>query len=59
MTTKKKIDCPVKGHKHKIELIPHPDMPGKVIGICGERVVIEQDKPKPTARRTYKRKTRS
>ena len=51
------VKCPLKGHYHEIELLPHPETPGKVVGYCGKRAVIEMDAPKPkTIRRSYSRK---
>jgi len=51
------VKCPLKGHDHEIELVPHPETPGKVIAYCGKRIVIEMDAPKPkTSHRNYSRK---
>jgi len=51
------VKCPLKGHNHEIELLPHPETPGKVVGYCDKQAVIEMDAPKPKInRRSYSRK---
>lgn len=33
------VPCPLKGHKHDLALIPHPDRPDMVIARCNGRDV--------------------
>lgn len=45
----KTVPCPVRGHKHDLALVPHPDRPDLVIARCGDRDVY-QTRAKPTIR---------
>lgn len=37
----KTVKCPLRGHKHDLPLIPHPDRPDLVIARCGDRDVYQ------------------
>ena len=40
------VACPVRWHKHKLEVKPSPDRPDLVVAYCGERIVYQAGKPK-------------
>jgi len=35
------VQCPIHGHRHLLQLIPHPDRPDLVIARCGKRDVYQ------------------
>lgn len=37
----KTVRCPVRGHRHELELLPHPERPDLVIARCGDRDVYQ------------------
>lgn len=37
----KTVVCPLRGHKHDLELVPHPDRPDLVIARCEGRDVYQ------------------
>jgi hypothetical protein len=37
----KTIKCPLRGHRHELPLIPHPDRPDLVIAQCNGRDVYQ------------------
>jgi hypothetical protein len=37
----KTVACPLRGHKHDLALIPHPERPDLVIARCGDRDVYQ------------------
>jgi len=53
------VQCPIKGHRHKIELVPYPERPDMLIGYCDGREVymcknpnihaaVDEQPPAPT-----------
>ena len=42
------IQCPIRGHRHALQLFPHPDRPDLVIARCGKRDVYQASaEPRP------------
>lgn len=42
------VQCPVRGHSHKLQLVPHPETPGLVVAFCGDRMVYQaSENPRP------------
>ena len=39
------VQCPVRGHNHQIELVPHPERPDLVVAYCGSRIVYQAQNP--------------
>lgn len=39
---KKTVRCPVRGHKHFLELIPSEDDPEFLVAFCGDRAVHKE-----------------
>jgi len=37
----KTVKCPLRGHKHDLPLVPHPDRPDLVIARCDNRDVYQ------------------
>lgn len=35
----KTVDCPIRGHRHSLALVPDPSRPDLVIAHCGKRIV--------------------
>lgn len=39
------VQCPIKGHKHKLTLVDHPVRPDLLIAYCGNREVYQTANP--------------
>lgn len=35
------VQCPIRSHMHKLELVPHPETPGLVVAYCDGRIVYQ------------------
>lgn len=48
------VKCPIKGHKHELELKDHPERPGLSVAYCGGVIVYQAKKqPQSTYRKRY------
>jgi len=56
--TNQTVKCPIKGHKHELELKEHPERSDLWVAYCGDRIVIQTAKKYPKrTKRTYRKKS--
>lgn len=42
---RKTVQCPIRGHNHELDIVPHPERPDYVVAYCGSRLVYQSRNP--------------